>query len=85
MSNDGKESKEKEPKVITYYVNGEEQTTTEHKLTVETILSNAGFTPVADYELQRDNGEKILEPKKEIPIHSGERFTALFKGTTPVS
>lgn len=73
-------------KTITYFVNGEVQTTTEHKLKVETILSNAGFKPVTDYELERDEGHKIFKDlNEEIPIHDGEKFTALFIGTTPVS
>ena len=73
-------------KSTTYYVNGEKQTTSDKKLKVETILSNAGFTPVSDYDLQRDNGNKIFSDlNEEIPIHDGEKFTALFKGTTPVS
>lgn len=71
---------------IQYTVNGETQTTTSLKLTVGTILSNAGFTPVADYDLERDEGHKVFNnPDEIIPIHKGEKFTALFKGTTPTS
>jgi len=71
---------------IIYYVNGEIQKTDEHKLKVETILSNAGFKPVTDYELERNDGHKIFKDlNEEIPIHNDEKFTALFTGTTPVS
>lgn len=70
----------------TYFVNGESQTTDERKLTVRQILENAGFTPVEDYELIRDNGHhKFTDYGQEVPIHTGERFTAKFIGTTPVS
>lgn len=73
-------------KTITYYVNGEPKTTVHKKLKVETILIDSGFTPATDYELERDNGHKIFtDLNEEIPIHDGEKFTALFKGTTPVS
>jgi hypothetical protein len=33
------------PKTIEYFVNGEVQETTKHKITVATILANAGFDP----------------------------------------
>ena len=71
---------------ITYFVNGEEQVTEQRKLTVRQILTNAGFTPPEDYLLKRDEGNKALgDLEQEEPIHEGERFTALFKGPTPVS
>ena len=43
-------------KTITYFVNGESQTTHHHKLTVRSILNNAGFTPPEDYRLVRVAG-----------------------------
>ena len=71
---------------ITYSVNGESQTTTEKKLIVREILTNAGFSPAEDYQLQRDNGSKLYTNlDEEVPLHDDERFTALFKGPTPVS
>lgn len=74
------------PKVTTYYVNDEAETTTEHKLKVRDILEGAGFKPATDYRLVRDDGNKELtDLDAEEPIHEGERFTATFKGTTPVS
>lgn len=73
-------------KEITYFVDGDPQVTTEKKLTVGTILTNAGFTPVEDYTLIRlpDNKE-FSDPNEEIPIHKDQKFTKVFKGTTPVS
>lgn len=73
-------------KVISYFVNGDAQTTQERKLTPRTILTNAGFVPPEDYRLIRDDGNKVLaDLDQEEPIHEGERFTALFEGPTPVS
>lgn len=75
------------PQRVTHYsVNGEPQETTEHKLTVRQILTNAGFTPPEEYELTRDEGHKTFKDlNEEIPIHEGEKFTATFLGPTPVS
>lgn len=73
-------------KTVTYFVNGSSHTTEERKLTPRVILANAGFTPVEDYRLIRDDGNKVLDDlDKDESIHEGERFTALFKGPTPVS
>ncbi len=72
--------------VITYYVNGERQTTHHHKLTVRTILVNAGFTPAEDYRLVRDAGNHAYTNlDEEVPLHEDEKFTALFQGPTPTS
>jgi len=77
---------QRKPRTITYFVNGEPQKTDERKLTVREILTNAGFTPAEDYELVRDHGHhKFTDLDQEVPIHKRERFTALFKGPTPVS
>ncbi len=75
-----------ETRTITYYVNGESQTTHHHKLTVRTILTNAGFTPAEDYRLVRDAGNHTYTNlDEEVPLHEGEKFTALFQGPTPTS
>jgi len=71
---------------VTYYVNGRAQQTTAHKLTVRTILTNAGFAPAEDYQLVRDEGHHVLSNlDEEIPLREDEHFTALFQGPTPVS
>jgi len=73
-------------KTITYYVNGESQTTDRHKLTVRAILTNAGFTPAEDYRLVRDAGNNTYTNlDEEVPLHESEKFTALFQGPTPTS
>jgi hypothetical protein len=75
-----------ETKAFTYYVNGESQTTHQHKLTVRTILTNAGFTPAEDYRLVRDAGNHTYTNlDEEVPLHESEKFTALFQGPTPTS
>jgi hypothetical protein len=69
-----------------YFVNGLQQTTAEHKLMVRDILENAGFIPNDQYKLVRDDGDKELtDHEADEPIHSNERFTAVFSGPTPVS
>lgn len=73
-------------KGITYFVNGEEEATTERKMTVKEVLTRAGFTPVEDYVLTSDAGNKTFsDPAEVINIHPGERFTVTFTGTTPTS
>ena len=74
-----------DPKVIHYTVNGEAQETRERKLTGRQILEGAGFEPVDDYRLTRNDGGKEVGPNEKEPIHEGEAFTATFRGVTPVS
>lgn len=72
--------------IITYFVDGEEQTTEEHKLTVAQILENAGFTPATDYILTRQNGHRdFTDYNQEVPLRNGEKFTTRFIGVTPTS
>ncbi len=74
------------PKTIRYFVNGEDQETDQRKLAVRTILTNAGMTPAEQYRLVRDNGNHTFpDLDQEVPLHEGERFTALFQGPTPTS
>lgn len=75
----------RESKVIHYSVNGEQQQTTERKLTGHEILTTAGFTPAEDYRLTRNDGGKEIGLDNQEPIHEGEAFTATFRGVTPVS
>lgn len=71
---------------IDYFVNGERQVTTEHKLTVAQILEHAGFTPPSEYQLERDQDHyKFTDLNEEVEIHDDERFTATFIGPTPTS
>ena len=69
-----------------YFVNGEPQSSREDELTVRAILEHAGFKPADQYRLVRDNGHHTFtDLNQEVPIHSDERFTALFEGPTPTS
>lgn len=71
---------------VTYFVNGEAHTTNEKKLTVQVILADAGFEPVTDYRLTRDNGNHVYEDyDDEVHLHERERFTATYIGPTPTS
>lgn len=75
-----------ETKIITYYVNGESQTTHHHRLTVRAILTNAGFAPAEDYRLVRDaDNHTYTNLDEEVSLHHDEKFTALFQGPTPTS
>jgi hypothetical protein len=76
-----------EGRTITYYVNGEAESTEERELTVQTILEAAGFTPAADYTLKSENPPKDFDANysEEVKIHPNQRFHALFRGPTPVS
>lgn len=71
---------------IQFLVNDETYTTTDRKLTPRQILGLAGLTPAEDYKLIWVDGNKELRAlDDEEPIHPGERFTAVFRGETPVS
>ena len=80
--------------VIKYFVNGEQ---VEHsfekgpdrkrlELSVREILESADFRPAEDYELTRDATNHTYASLDEpVPVEHGDRFTATFKGQTPVS
>jgi hypothetical protein len=72
---------------ITYYVNGEPETTEERELTVQAILESAELTPASDYTLTSENPPKDYDSNYDevVKVHPNQRFRALFKGTTPVS
>ena len=55
-------------------------------LTVEQILTSAGFVPVEGFELTRDSdGQPFYSPQDEVTLEPGEHFTATYKDQTPVS
>jgi len=69
-----------------YFVNGERQSTDKRELPVKAILANAGFDPIANYRLTRDEGNHpYTDYDQEVPIREGERFTATYVGPTPTS
>lgn len=97
MKDDDKVVTRPQPKFeesVKYYVNGEEEVHEYNKgpdrkqpaLSVREILVEAGFTPVEQYELTRDSDGRKFESLDElVPIEFGEKFTATYKGDTPVS
>lgn len=72
---------------ITYYVNGEIETTDQEELAVRAILEGAGFSPATDYTLKSENPPRDFGTNYDtlVKIHPNERFQALFKGPTPTS
>lgn len=77
---------EPERKLLTYFVNGERQTTHEDDLTVRQILTAAGFTPIEQYRLTRDKGDHVFtDYDHKVELHEDERFTATYVGPTPTS
>lgn len=74
-------------RTITYFVNGEPETTEERELTVGAILESAELTPVTDYALASENPPEDYDSNyaETVKVHPNQRFRALFKGPTPVS
>ena len=55
-------------------------------LTMEQILTSAGFVPAEGFELTRDSdGQTFASLQDEVTVELGEHFTATYKGPTPVS
>lgn len=72
--------------LITYFVNNEAEQTHAEELTVEAILTQAGFTPVADYRLISENPRReYTSPTETVKVHPNQRFEALHRGPTPTS
>lgn len=73
-------------RTVTYFVNGERQTTESDDLSVRQILEGAGFKPADQYQLIRDSPHHVFTALDEtIELHQEERFTAIFQGPTPTS
>jgi hypothetical protein len=74
-------------RVLTYYVNGEAETTTSRELKVRAILESAEFTPVTSYTLKSEHPPEDYGTQydKEVKIHQGQKFQAIFNGPTPTS
>jgi len=73
-------------KEVTISVSGEDVEMPANQVTVAAILTEAGFVPIENYRLVRDEGDhKYTNYAEQIHIHKGERFTALFEGQTQTS
>lgn len=77
---------------ITYKVNGEESTTNENPISVETILREAGAGAAIDvadldsYFLENTvTGKKYENLKDLVQIKEGDNFLAIHAGSTPVA
>ena len=79
---------------LKFFVNEEEvvyeyQKSPDHRgyvLTVEQILTSAGFVPIDGFDLTRDSDGKTFDsPQDEVALEFGEHFTAKYKGPTAVS
>ena len=79
---------------IKFFVNGEDVVHTYRKppdreeftLSVREILTLADFAPPENYELTRDaDNHTFASLDDRVPVKFGERFTATYKGDTPVS
>ncbi len=85
-SNEKREDKPERPHRITYTVNGEEQTTDQHELSVTAILESAGFTPATDYVLSSEKPPvTYADYALMVKLHQKMRFHARFIGPTPTS
>ena len=80
------------PTYIHYEVNGEDQRTAAATLTVEQILRRAGREASVDtkqidsYFLQDlADGRKYENLNDEVSIKEGDRFLAVYRGSTPVA
>lgn len=79
-------------KNFTYQVNGEDQSTQDNSLTVETILRNAGsaasidVAEINDYLLENvADGHKYEDLADKVLIKDGDKFVAVHVGKTPVA
>jgi hypothetical protein len=73
---------------ITYLVDDEEQTTTEHQLTPTQILTNAGIDPATHYLVQIEGNHKVSyenKPNEIIHMHEKMKFISIAVGPMPVS
>lgn len=75
------------PHVIHYFVDAEEQTTTDPNLTVAQILKNAGLDPATHFliEIRGQHQVPHQDLNEVIHIHEKEKFISVFSGPTPVS
>ena len=78
--------------VIHYEVNGEPQSTDRHELTLQAILGNAGsdatidVTQLNSYFLENlADGSKYENLLDIVTVNEGDKFLAVYVGSTPVA
>lgn len=75
---------------ISFVVDDDTVTTTEHRLTVYRILELSSNAPPEDFVLIEFRGQSNEQVRhedltEEIRVHQGQRFSALFRKGTPFS
>lgn len=73
---------------FTYFVDDEQQTTTEHVLTPVQILQAAGIDPGTHYLVQLQGQHQVSykdKPDEQIHMHEHMKFISISTGPTPVS
>jgi hypothetical protein len=71
-----------------YTVDTIPQSTSEHQLTPNQILSNAGIDSQTHYLVEIKGKEKVSyqdKPNDPIHIHEGQKFISIATGGTPLS
>jgi hypothetical protein len=73
--------------VVTYFVNGEQETAPAAEPSVSQVLEGAGFTPATDYTLVSENPPEDYgsDYERRIHVHPNQRFQARYKAPTPTS
>ena len=82
------EEKHGKGKTITYTVDGDPQTTGEHKLTPRQILINASLDPAERYLIEiKGKHQESYQNRMDapIPVHDSQKFISAFVGPVPVS
>ena len=78
--------------VIHYEVNGERQRTNISPVALKIILMNAGREAGVDpndlqnYRLENiATGDRYNDPDEPVPVREGDKFVAIYTGSTPVA
>ena len=77
---------------IVYEVNGESQETTQSPINLETVLRNAGhgagidLSDLNNYRLENViTNDRYNNLDELVPINNGDKFIAIYTGSTPVA
>jgi hypothetical protein len=71
-----------------YTLDDEPQSTTQHELTPQQILQNAGIDPATHYLVQLEGNHRTSyegKPTELIHMHEHMKFISVSTGPTPVS
>lgn len=76
------------PHMITYTINGENQSTNEKELTPTQIIKNAGLDSESNYLIEIKGHQQVSykdNPNESIVMHNNMKFITNFIGPTPVA